>query len=59
MIQSAAVFDFNGRKVFHSTPRVNSRQFEETLNLSEGMYILRVTFENNSIASKKLIVANK
>ena len=58
LIHSAEVYTVNGQKVFHTTPQVAQKQIDETLNLPNGLYILQVIFDNNNMATEKLIISN-
>jgi hypothetical protein len=56
---SIALFDSTGRKIFEFKNVVNQNYFEfPTTNLSNGIYIVKITGPTGNINSKKVIVSN-
>jgi len=56
---SISLFDSSGRKIFESKG-VNNQNYQEfsTENLSNGIYIVKITGPNGHIVSKKVIISN-
>ncbi len=59
-IKSIALFDVNGKQVFSkiNLPVENNYSYS-TKQLSDGVYIAKVTFDSGNDLSKKIIVVNK
>jgi hypothetical protein len=56
---SIALFDGTGRKIFEFKNVLNQNYFEfPTTNLSNGIYIVKITEPKGTIISKKVIVSN-
>jgi hypothetical protein len=56
---SIALFDGTGRKIFEFKNVANQNYFEfPTTNLSNGIYIVKITGPKGTIISKKVIVSN-
>ncbi len=58
-IDSVSLFDILGKQAFKKTKlETNSRYTFSTKNLSDGVYIAKVTDVNSKVFTKKIIVAN-
>ncbi len=58
-IDSVSLFDILGKQAFNKTKlETNSRYTFSTKNLSDGVYIAKVTDVNSKVFTKKIIVAN-
>ena len=59
-IKSVNLFDVNGKQVFNQIDLPTDTSYKySTKNLSDGVYIVKITFESGQDISKKIIVANK
>jgi len=54
LIENIELYDVLGKKLFSDTPKVQTTQINT--QLPKGLYIYRVTLQNNSIRSGKIIV---
>ncbi|PNQ72294.1 hypothetical protein C1T31_12120 [Hanstruepera neustonica] len=59
-VKSINLFDVNGKQLFTKVDLPIAPKYEySTKHLSEGVYIVKITFESGQDLSKKIIVANK
>ncbi|WP_044397391.1 T9SS type A sorting domain-containing protein [Lacinutrix sp. Hel_I_90] len=59
-IKSVSLVDIAGKQIFKRMDLdTNERHEFSTKNLSEGVYIVTVTLDNNNVLNKKIIVSNK
>ena len=59
-IKTVALFDVSGKMIFNEQGlSVKDRYQFSTKNLSEGVYVTKVTFANQSAMSKKIIISQK
>ena len=56
-IKSIEVYNIAGQKVFHDNTANNASSIKYRLrNLASGIYVIRLSTENNSILTKKIVV---
>jgi Ig-like domain CHU_C associated/PKD-like domain len=55
LMNEVDIFDISGKLIQHYSLNIPKTNFESHFNLAEGIYILKVKFQNGLIASQKLI----
>ncbi len=58
-IESVVLYDIQGREVFQATHSGGYTFVPSALNLTNGVYIVSVRFENGESASEKLVITNR
>ncbi|WP_104735961.1 T9SS type A sorting domain-containing protein [Hanstruepera ponticola] len=59
-IKSVNLFDANGKQIFNKIDLpIDSSYMYSTKGLSNGVYIVKITFDSGQDLSKKIIIANK
>jgi len=59
-IKSVSLFDVSGKIIFNELNLSTQDRYQfSTKNLSEGVYITKVTFANQNSISKKVVIAQK
>lgn len=59
-VKTVSLFDVSGKRIFNENNlSTQDRYAFSTKNLSEGVYVAKVTFANQTTTSKKLIVSQK
>jgi len=59
-IKSLVLYDVSGKRVMQNTNLSNNTLYEfPTRNLSDGVYVVNVTLDNQDAINKKIIVTNK
>ena len=56
-IESCILYDVKGREIYRSSVLLNENEINVDLNLTKGIYLMRVISDNGA-SVKKLIVAN-
>ena len=56
-IDQLRIFDYTGKELFVAIPEQHIERHEIDLSkFAEGIYIVKVTFENGSVSQKKFII---
>ena len=59
-IKNVTLYDVNGKQIFRELDMLTKDTLEfSTKNLSQGMYVVNVTFADNQVINKKVVVSNK
>lgn len=59
-LKQVRLYDVSGKQIFDEKNLITQANYSfSTKNLSQGVYIANVTFADNQIVSKKIIVSNK
>ena len=59
-LQTVSLFDVSGKRIFNELNLETKDRYQfSTKNFSEGVYIVKVTFENSSNLSKKVVISRR
>ena len=59
-IKNVTLYDVNGKQIFRELDIITKDTLEfSTKNLSQGVYVVNVTFADNQVINKKVVVSNK
>src|SRR5690606_28001381 len=59
-VKQVSLYDVSGKQIFNEKQlNIEAKYRFSTKNLSQGVYIAHVTFADNQVVSKKVVVSNK